>query len=148
MKFNSIIPNKNFTLEEEMNNSINFLGITITKKHDHLSFTVYQKPTTTDTIIPNDSCHPVQHKLAAIRFLPNGHYTYSFDDTKKQIENKIINQILHNIKYDFPSTQKPLKPITPPENPTPDTKWVRFTYSGKETRFITKLFRHTSIKEA
>jgi hypothetical protein len=141
-------PNMNFTIEEETNNSINFLGIIITNKHDHLSFTVYRKPTTTATIIPNDSCHPVQHKLAAIRFLTNRRDAYSLDDTNKQIENKIINQILRNNKYDFPPTQKPPKPITPPENPALDMKWARFTYFYKETRFITKLFRHTSIKVA
>jgi len=35
-----------------------FLDITISKVKDNLSFDVYRKPTTTDTIIPNDSCHP------------------------------------------------------------------------------------------
>jgi DNA-directed RNA polymerase subunit L len=91
-------PNMNFTLEEETHNSINFLSITITKKNDHLSFTVYRKPTPTDPIIPIESCHPAQHKLAAIRFVTNRRDTYSLDDTNKQIENKIINQILHNNK--------------------------------------------------
>jgi hypothetical protein len=76
----------NFTLEEETNNSIKFLDIAITNKHNHLSFTVNRKPTITDTIIPNGSCHPAQHKLAAIWFLTNRRDTYSLDDTNKQIE--------------------------------------------------------------
>jgi hypothetical protein len=126
-------PNMNFTLEEETNNSISFLGITIAKKQDNLSFTVYRKPTTTNTVIPCDSCHPAQHKLAAFRFLTNRRDTYSLDDTNKQIENKIINQILRNDQYDFPPTQKPTKPINPLENPALGKKWVCFTYFGKET---------------
>jgi hypothetical protein len=68
-KFNNLTPSLKFTMEEEKDNSINFFEITITKKKDHLSYTIYRKPTTTDSIIPNDSCHPTQHKMAAIRIL-------------------------------------------------------------------------------
>jgi hypothetical protein len=50
--FNSLTPNLNFTLEEEKNNRINFLDITITKKGDRLSYRVYKKPTTTNSITP------------------------------------------------------------------------------------------------
>jgi hypothetical protein len=39
-------------------------------------------------------------------------------------------------------------PSTRPRTPSLDKKWVRFAYFGKETRFITELFRHTSIKIA
>jgi hypothetical protein len=68
--FNTITPNMKFTLEEE-ENKINYLDITITRKHDSLSFEIYRKPTTTDVIIPNDSCHPSEHKTAAIRYFCN-----------------------------------------------------------------------------
>ena len=36
-----------------------------------LSFEVYRKPTTADIIIPNDPCHPNEHKSAAIRYCRN-----------------------------------------------------------------------------
>jgi len=58
-------------LEEEQNNQITFLYVTIKKTQKGLSFEVYRKPTTTDIIIPNDSCHPNEHKTAAIRFYRN-----------------------------------------------------------------------------
>jgi hypothetical protein len=90
-KFNNLTPKLNFTLEEETNNSINFLDITTTKTPDHLSYKVYRKPTTTNTIIPNDSCHPVHHKLAAIKFLTNRCDSYHLDSTNKQIKNGIID---------------------------------------------------------
>jgi len=31
---------------------------------------------------------------------------------------------------------------------TPRYKWATFTYIGKETTYITKLFKHTNIKIA
>jgi hypothetical protein len=65
--FNNLAPTMKFTLEDEQNNKINLLDITITKNHNGLAFEIYRKPTATDTIIPNDSCHPREHKTAAIR---------------------------------------------------------------------------------
>jgi hypothetical protein len=56
--FNNMIPDIKFTMEDEKENKINFLDISISKEEDSISFSIYRKPTTTDTIIPNDSCHP------------------------------------------------------------------------------------------
>jgi hypothetical protein len=52
--FNNAFPTMTFTIEKEVDNSINFLDITIHKKVGNFSFSVYWKPTTTDIIIPND----------------------------------------------------------------------------------------------
>lgn len=59
-----------------------------------MSFDIYRKPTTSDSIIPNDSCHPLEHKLATIRYFANKINTYDHDHVKKQ------KQIIHNNKYD------------------------------------------------
>jgi len=60
-----------FTTEEEKENKINFLDITISKEENNISFDIYRKPATTDTIIPNESYHPQEHKLAVIRYKVN-----------------------------------------------------------------------------
>jgi hypothetical protein len=130
------------------NNSINFLDITITKTPDRLSYKVYRKPTITNTIIPNDSCNLVQHKLAAIKFLTNSHDSYHLDSTNKQIKNGIIDQILHSNGYDASHTHKPPTPQTCYKSLQPGTKWACFTYVSRETRYITKLFPHTPIQVA
>jgi hypothetical protein len=62
---NSLSPTIKFTLENENKHRINFLDITA-HKDNKLSFSIYRKPTATD-IIPMDSCHPLEHKYAAIR---------------------------------------------------------------------------------
>jgi hypothetical protein len=96
-------------MENEINDHNNFLDITITKKENRLSYTVYRKPTTIDIIIPNDSCHPSQHKMAAIRFLTKRRDSYQLYNADKLIENNTINHILHNNLH---KTLPP--PITPP----------------------------------
>jgi hypothetical protein len=42
----------------------------------------------------------------------------------------------------------PPLPQTKTKPPTANQKWARFTYIGPETRFIIKLFRHTSVNVA
>jgi len=68
--FNNLTPTMKFTIEEEIDND-NILDITTLKEAENLSFDIYRKPTKTDTIIPNDSCHPLEHKLAALSYLAN-----------------------------------------------------------------------------
>jgi hypothetical protein len=100
-KFNSILPSMKFTLEQEQDNRINFLDITVIKNQDRLSFDIYRKPTTTDSIIPNDSCHLLEQKLAAIRYLSNRIETYNLNHVIKQKESNTLKQIIHNNKYDI-----------------------------------------------
>ena len=57
-QFNDTSSTLSFTMEMEKENSINFLGISISKHNESFDFTIYRKPTTTDTIIPSDSNHP------------------------------------------------------------------------------------------
>ena len=66
--FNSISPTLSFTIEEEKDNTINFLDISIYKTN-RINFRIYRKPATTDLIIPHDSNHPHEHKTSAIRYL-------------------------------------------------------------------------------
>jgi hypothetical protein len=103
---------------------------------------------------PNTTHHPNRlmptgtTQTSSCQISTNRCDTYNLVDTNEQTANKIINQTLHNNKYNFPPTDKPPKLTSSPENTAPDTKWVRFTYVGKDTRFITKLFRRISIKIA
>jgi hypothetical protein len=64
-----------FTIEKEQQNSINFLDLSIHRKRTKLEFGIYRKPTQTDTIIPNDSCYPHEHKVASINYLMNRVHT-------------------------------------------------------------------------
>jgi hypothetical protein len=86
--FNSAIPNMKFTLQKEENNKINFQDSTMAKGHDSLLYEIYRKTTTTDAIIPNDSCNLSEHKTAAIRYFYNRMKAYKLTPEKQQKENK------------------------------------------------------------
>jgi hypothetical protein len=60
---------------------------------------VYRKLAATGIIIPNDSCHLPEQKLAAIRYLVNRLSTYTINVTNKRQQYDTIKQILHNNKY-------------------------------------------------
>jgi hypothetical protein len=97
--FDSINPELTFTMEQEKDNKLKFLDITITKDANKLNYEIYRKPTTSDTIIPKDSCHPIEHKLAAVRYFANRIQTYNLDQMRKQKEIDTVKEIIHNNKY-------------------------------------------------
>jgi hypothetical protein len=66
-EFNKIHPKIKFTIDKEIQNKINYLDLTINKEDNKLTFTVYRKPTTTDSIIHNDSCHPNEYKIVSYK---------------------------------------------------------------------------------
>jgi len=101
--FNNAIPTMTFSIEKELDNSINFLDITIHMSVENFSFSIYRKPTTTGTIIPNDSCHPQEQKHAAILYMLDRMNNYQLNKSSKEQECNTIKQILYNNKYD-PST--------------------------------------------
>jgi hypothetical protein len=92
-KFNKIRPRIKFTIEEELDNKISFLDISITKTHNKLQLGIYRKPTTTDLIIHNDL---YEHKKATINLLINRMNNTQLHITTKNKEGTIINTILYN----------------------------------------------------
>jgi hypothetical protein len=125
----------------------------ITYNYDkNLQFSIYQKPTQTDIIIPNSSCDPYEHKLSGINYLLDRLHTYPITEKAKDAEKNTINKILHSNKYTNLITKTP-PPSSKNKNkihmPTRSIK----KRSGLPThtaakREITKLFRDTRIKVA
>jgi len=152
-EFNSIHPKMQLTQELEREHKINYLDITIHRKPTHANISIFRKPTYTDTLIPYTSNHPTQRKYAAIRFLYNRLDSYQLQNKEYQREENIIHNILHN--NGFPKhghTHKRLhtqplnqEPPATPHSIVPPKKWCTFTYFGKETLSLTKIFKHTDL---
>jgi hypothetical protein len=98
-EFNLIHLNIQYTVEMQNDNKLNYLDITVINNNNTFAFNIYRKPTTTDTIIPNDFCHPTEHKTAAIRYMENRMITYPISTEHKRNETPVINTILHNNGY-------------------------------------------------
>jgi hypothetical protein len=78
-------------MENEQNEKINFLDITIQQTGNSLSYKIYRKPTATSTIIHNTSCHPVQQKMSAIYDQQTQHIMNKED---KNVEKNTVKYIL------------------------------------------------------
>jgi len=122
--FNNLTPILKFTLEKEMERKINFLDLIIHREHNKFSIDIYRKPTFTDTIIPNDSCHHEENKLAAVRFLYNRLENYHQPPDGRHNEDNLIQQILQNNGY---NTSAPPHPHATPTN----TNHLRKTTLGQ-----------------
>jgi hypothetical protein len=85
-EFNTVYPKLKFTLEPETHKKIYYLDITINKQNNKLMFGIYSKPTTTNTILHNNSCRPNEHKRSAINYLINRMNTYHLTPENKDQE--------------------------------------------------------------
>jgi hypothetical protein len=113
-----------------------------------------QSSTITSTVIHASSCHPIEHGKTAFNYLLNRAEKYPLSSTNKKAELNIIKQIARENEYDNSILSKKThkkqdrNPLDTPSigNTQHDTKWATFTYIGKETKHITKLFKDTGIK--
>ena len=160
-QFNNSAPSLTFTMEKEKDNCINFLDVSIIKHNNSLHFKIYRKPTATDTIIPADSNHPIDHKYSAIRYLLHRLQSYPISDIYKHMECDTICHILRANQYSTTVIQNIRSRFVsvPSSHRTHDltlhnvlqqdrNRFATFTYFGKETRYVTKIFKHTNVKIA
>jgi len=146
--FNSLHPKLRFTAETEDDCILNYLDLSIRRTPTDLKTAIFRKPTFTYTIIPFTSNHLMQHKYAAVRYLYNRLESYNLQQREYQQELNIIHNILHNNSFPI----KPHKPTTPNPNKqeTPHTtqKWAKFSYTSKETSYVTNIFKKTDLRIA
>jgi hypothetical protein len=155
-EFNKIHHNLQFTLEQENDNTIIFLDISILRKDVKLKFNIYRKPTSSSIVIHASSCHPIEHKKMAFNYLLNRTKKYPlFLENKKAELNGVKQMARENGYNDSILNQKQYKKRdtslmgnSSTVNIQRDKKWVSFTYIGKETRHIMKLFKNTEVKTA
>ena len=60
---------------------------------------IQRKPTSTDRIIPTDSCHPLDYQVAASRCLIHRINSFSLNHVDKEKVTSIVENILHNNSY-------------------------------------------------
>ena len=109
---------------------------------------IYRKPTFTDTIIPYTSNHPTQHKYATVKFLYNRLNTYDLEKEEHEHELNIIH-ILHNNSFPIKHQKPQIHTLAQKKlSQTLKHSWATFTYVGKETSYITNIFRQTDLRIA
>jgi hypothetical protein len=144
--FNSLHHKLQFTAETEKDHTLNYLDLSLHRTSTNIKTAIYRKPTFTDTIIPFNSNHPTQHKYAAIRHLYNRLNTYNLQHNEHTQELNIIHNILHNNSFPILQQKPPTQSTKTQDTPRPTHIWANFTYIGKETSYITNIFRRTELK--
>jgi hypothetical protein len=86
-RFSSIHRTLIFSKQGETDNSLNFLDVTLRRTGSNFTVTIFRKPTTTDCIIRNTSCHSPCQKLAFIRFFCNRIRTCPLEEEEKEKRN-------------------------------------------------------------
>jgi hypothetical protein len=90
--------------------------------------------------------------VASINYLINRVHTYPITNEEKTKELNIIQDTLYNNEYNNKnlniSNSRNHKQNKNTSQKHQTTKWATFTYYGKRTKEITKLFKETNIKIA
>jgi hypothetical protein len=82
--------------------------------------------------------------MAAVRYLKNRINNYHLNAESKRLKREIIKHILQANKYDASVLDN--LPKTKNKKGNNGIKWARFTYTGKETKSITKLLKNSLVK--
>jgi hypothetical protein len=148
-EFNDIHHKILFTTEEEIDNQITFLDLSISRTPNNLQFGIFRKPTAIDKMIHNTPCHTTEHKISGINYLIN-RITYSISEHNINKEKQITDHLLKVNGYDHLNTddlirrRKQRQPTEKDKNQN-QKKLDNFTHVGKETKLITKLFLDYNI---
>jgi hypothetical protein len=136
----------------EGNNKINFLDITILQHLNVIEAKICRKLTTIDCIIPADSCHPREYKISGVRFLLNRIMKYPISDIYQGEGKKTILAVTRNNQFNQNSVESIQKEIDkfgsvtePGKVQKAKTKFITFTYAGKEVTHIPKLLKKLNL---
>nr|VZI23844.1 unnamed protein product [Spirometra erinaceieuropaei] len=88
---NSIMPDLQFTMEEELEDKLPFLDVLVCRQpNGELATSVYRKPTNTLQILSYNSNHPPQHKRSCVRTLYRRMETHCSTPAAKLDEIKLL----------------------------------------------------------
>jgi len=146
---NNINSNIKLNPTYEQHGSIDFLDLTITRKHKQIEVDINRKPTYTDTTINFLSNHPIEQKMTEFRFHITLMHSLPLDPDKKQKEWKTIQTIAKNNNFPLHLLHILNHQIQSKANHTHKEKKHKirttFTYHSPKIRRITNLFRNTNV---
>jgi hypothetical protein len=86
-----------FTTEEEKKGQLPFLDLLLIREGNKIAFEIYRKPTDAPLCIPNDSHHPMSHKLAAFQSVLFRMWAVPLSDRRREKELEyILNMAIIN----------------------------------------------------
>lgn len=152
---NNLHPKLKFTAEEENNNKLHFLDLTIERHTNHLTYTIFRKPTQTSHTINNMSNHPGSHKRAAFQSMINRALNTPLSATNFNTEVNTIKNIAQENNYStdlidsiLRRTQRKRNTGTHSTETEQTSKYALFTYINKDIYKVTNIFKRHNIKIA
>ncbi|GFG36529.1 hypothetical protein Cfor_07442, partial [Coptotermes formosanus] len=125
----------------------------LVRHKDSIDIKVFRKPTTTDTTIHYTSNHPLEHKLAAFRYMLNRANNLPLKPEDKQQEEMIIKHMAKANGYPTKLIKNLQKKITTQDkhsisDPQTRHKWTTFKYYSPLVRKVTNIFKNTNLRIA
>jgi hypothetical protein len=88
-----------FTITKENNKQISYLDLNLKNKQGTVEIDIYRKPTATDIMLNNTSCHPGKHQMAIFKSWINRLQKLPLNRINKNKELNTIINIAENSGY-------------------------------------------------
>lgn len=108
---NNMHPSLSFTVESEVDKTLNFLDLTVVNTSDSFQYAIYRKPTQTDHMIPKTSNHSNSHKMAALNCYIHRLLNIPLSEDNFKREVNTIKQIAVNNGYNHTCVDRILNKI-------------------------------------
>lgn len=150
-QINNIHKNIKFTMEMEIDNSINFLDLKIYKNlnNNNLEFGIYHKPTQTDITIPKFSNHCDTHKFAAFNSYIHRLTNTPITIKEFEIEENNIKQIAINNGFTEQDINalliKKLNKNRITKNDKDESQFRAIRYYNRSNRKLVNIFKRYNI---
>jgi len=137
--------NLEFKISEEINNTLPYRDLSISRSNNNIELDIYRKPTYTDIMIHYTSNHPYNHKVAAFIFYINRMISMPITrQATNQEWHKILTMarnngfpehIIHELKKKLTTNKIKVTQTNPPQKQT--NKWITFTFYGPPVHKVT-----------
>jgi len=154
---NDINEQLEFKATMEVNKSVNYLDLTISRNINNMELSVFRKSTNANITIQYTSNHPWDHKRAAFTHYINRALTLRITEQARTQEwqnicniaqqNGFLKNVIQHIKEKEIAklNERPKKENEEQREHTSNKKWVTFTYHSPLIRKVTNLFKNTGI---
>nr|VZI11220.1 unnamed protein product [Spirometra erinaceieuropaei] len=137
---NSVIPDLQFTMEEEVESKLSFLDVLICRQTDgKLATSVYRTPTNTLQMLSYNSNHPLQHKRSCVRTLYRRVETHCSTPVAKLDEMKLLQELFRANGYPQKFVERSRKqPRMRNEEPIHPKSWRNIPYMTGVSEFVAR----------
>ncbi|BHF80965.1 hypothetical protein SprV_0702409400 [Sparganum proliferum] len=148
-RLNNVLPDMQFTMEEEENNQLAFLDVLVCRKDcGGLKNKVFRKATKTTQILNFNSNHPINHKRSCVRTLYRRVETHCSEPEDKVAESQYLRRVFRESGYPRIFVNRCMRKRDERQNRTDPKFWRAIPYIKNASEAVSRLLASLGVGAA